>query len=108
MTVDMFSCAEHILDWFHITMRLPVLGQYAKGLAHHDEKEAQDVSRQRTCSCRRAHGHQELCRRSDGPSHVPGKSRLPHIILRLSGSLGPRCHAGTSHSARRASRIGPR
>ncbi len=24
--------AEHLLDWFHITMRLTVLGQYAKGL----------------------------------------------------------------------------
>ena len=25
--------AEHILDWFHVTMRLTVLGQMAKGLA---------------------------------------------------------------------------
>jgi hypothetical protein len=24
--------AQHVLDWFHITMRLTVLGQYAKGL----------------------------------------------------------------------------
>ena len=24
--------AEHLLDWFHVTMRLTVLGQYAKGL----------------------------------------------------------------------------
>ena len=24
--------AEHYLDWFHITMRLTVMGQYAKGL----------------------------------------------------------------------------
>ncbi|MBV9749922.1 MAG: ISKra4 family transposase, partial [Acetobacteraceae bacterium] len=29
--------AEHVLDWFHITMRLTVLGQYARGVAHHDE-----------------------------------------------------------------------
>ena len=28
--------AEHFLDWFHVTMRLIVLGQFAKGLAHHD------------------------------------------------------------------------
>ena len=33
-------CAEHYLDWFHVTMRLTVLGQYAKGLAHHDAEEA--------------------------------------------------------------------
>jgi Adenylate and Guanylate cyclase catalytic domain len=26
-----------VLDWFHITMRLTVLEQYARGVAHHDE-----------------------------------------------------------------------
>jgi hypothetical protein len=31
--------AEHVLDWFHIAMRLTVLEQYARGVAHHDEKE---------------------------------------------------------------------
>ena len=29
--------SEHVLDWFHITMRLTVLQQYARGVAHHDE-----------------------------------------------------------------------
>jgi hypothetical protein len=30
--VDGFSpCTEHYLDWFHVTMPLTVLGQYAKG-----------------------------------------------------------------------------
>jgi hypothetical protein len=24
--------AEHYLDWFHVAMRLTVMGQYAKGL----------------------------------------------------------------------------
>jgi hypothetical protein len=33
-------CAEHYLDWFHITMRLTVLSQYTKGLAHHNPVEA--------------------------------------------------------------------
>jgi hypothetical protein len=28
--------SEHVLDWFHITMRLTVLCQYARGVAHHD------------------------------------------------------------------------
>lgn len=42
--VDGFSpCAEHYLDWFHITMPLTVLGQYAKGLAHHNAAEAEDI-----------------------------------------------------------------
>ncbi len=31
--------AEHVLDWFHIAMRLTVLEQYARGVAHHDEEE---------------------------------------------------------------------
>ncbi|MGI9486226.1 MAG: ISKra4 family transposase, partial [Geminicoccaceae bacterium] len=39
----MSPCAEHILDWFHIAMRLTVLGQYAKGLKHHDLKEAEEA-----------------------------------------------------------------
>ncbi len=28
--------AEHLLDWFHITMRITVLGRYLKGVKHHD------------------------------------------------------------------------
>ncbi len=31
--------AEHVLDWFHVTMRLTVLSQYARGVARHDEAE---------------------------------------------------------------------
>jgi hypothetical protein len=31
--------AEHVLDWFHIAMRLTVLEQYARGVAHHDEEQ---------------------------------------------------------------------
>jgi hypothetical protein len=38
MAVAMSPRAEHLLDWFHITMRLTVLGQYAKGLVHHNPK----------------------------------------------------------------------
>lgn len=40
---DMSPCAEHILDWFHITMRLTVMRQYAKGLAHYNESEAVEL-----------------------------------------------------------------
>ena len=39
----MSPCAEHILDWFHVAMRLTVLSQYAKGLAQHSPKEAGDA-----------------------------------------------------------------
>jgi len=33
--------AEHVLDWFHIAMRLTVLDQYARGVAHHDADEGE-------------------------------------------------------------------
>lgn len=32
-------CGEHVLDWFHIAMRLTVLGQYARGVAVLDQAE---------------------------------------------------------------------
>jgi hypothetical protein len=44
--VEGFSpCTEHYLDWFHITMPLTVLGQYAKGLAHHHAEEAEAIEK---------------------------------------------------------------
>jgi hypothetical protein len=30
-------CSEHVLDWFHITMRITVLRQFAQGLVHRDK-----------------------------------------------------------------------
>ena len=38
--------AEHVLDWFHIAMRLTVLEQYARGVAHHNEKEGARLLRE--------------------------------------------------------------
>lgn len=35
--------SEHVLDWFHITMRVTVLEQYARGVAHHDEAAGQHL-----------------------------------------------------------------
>jgi hypothetical protein len=35
--------AEHILDWFHVSMRLTVLDQYAKGLVHCDAKLGEEI-----------------------------------------------------------------
>jgi hypothetical protein len=35
--------AEHVLDWFHLTMRITVLDQYAKGIARLDEKLSEEI-----------------------------------------------------------------
>jgi hypothetical protein len=40
MVSNMSPCSEHFLDWFHIAMRFTVLGQFVKGLAHHEPQEA--------------------------------------------------------------------
>lgn len=45
MARHMAPASEHILDWFHITMRITVMQQYVKGLAHHNEKEAETLAR---------------------------------------------------------------
>jgi hypothetical protein len=37
---DLPAGTEHVLDWFHVAMRMTVLGQYAKGLAHYNPLEA--------------------------------------------------------------------
>ena len=36
-------CGEHVLDWFHIAMRITVLRQYLRGLAHHEEEAATEL-----------------------------------------------------------------
>jgi hypothetical protein len=45
MALHMAPASEHILDWFHITMRLTVMQQYVKGLAHHNEEDAEKLAR---------------------------------------------------------------
>jgi len=45
MARHMAPASEHILDWFHITMRITVMQQYVKGLAHHNPDEAENLSR---------------------------------------------------------------
>ena len=37
---DLPAGSEHVLDWFHVAMRLTGLGQYARGLAHYNPLEA--------------------------------------------------------------------
>ena len=41
----MAPASEHLLDWFHITMRITVMRQYVKGLSHHNPEEGQAVDR---------------------------------------------------------------
>lgn len=43
---DMAPVSEHLLDWFHITIRITVMAQYVKGLAHHNPDEAEAAARQ--------------------------------------------------------------
>jgi hypothetical protein len=45
MARHMAPASEHILDWFHITMRITVMQQYVKGLAHHNPAEAEAIAR---------------------------------------------------------------
>lgn len=37
--------SEHILDWFHITMRLTVLGQCAKGVTNIDAEQGESITK---------------------------------------------------------------
>ena len=41
----MAPASEHLLDWFHITMRITVMRQYVKGLSHHNPGEGQAADR---------------------------------------------------------------
>jgi len=41
---DMAPASEHILDWFHITMRITVMQQYVKGLCHPNPDEGSDLA----------------------------------------------------------------
>jgi hypothetical protein len=43
---QLYPESEHVLDWFHITMRLTVLNQFAKGLQHSDPEIGARVRKQ--------------------------------------------------------------
>ena len=40
----MYPESEHVLDWFHITMRMTVLSQFAKGLVHSDPTAGKEMT----------------------------------------------------------------
>jgi len=46
LTERISPCSEHVLDWFHITMRITVLGQFAKGVAQHDEAAGAQLTKE--------------------------------------------------------------
>ena len=45
LTRDMAPAGEHLLDWFHITMRITVMGQYVKGLSHPNPDDGAQLGR---------------------------------------------------------------
>ena len=45
LALEMAPVSEYILDWFHITMRITVMGQYAKGLINHNQDEGRKIAR---------------------------------------------------------------
>ncbi len=45
LTQMISPCSEHVLDWFHITMKITVLGQFVKGLAHCDEEAGAEYAK---------------------------------------------------------------
>jgi hypothetical protein len=42
LTEGISRCSEHVLDWFHITMRITVLRQFARGVCHTTRKPGTD------------------------------------------------------------------
>ena len=45
MALYMAPASEHLLDWFHITMRITVMRQYVKGLRHSNSDDADAADR---------------------------------------------------------------
>ena len=45
MALYMAPTSEHLLDWFHITMRITVMRQYVKGLRHSNPDDADAADR---------------------------------------------------------------
>lgn len=41
----MYPESEHVLDWFHITLRITVLNQFAKGLVKSDPEQGEEIKK---------------------------------------------------------------
>ena len=44
LAVDMSPSAKHLLDWFHLSMRMHILSRYTDGLRHHDPKKTVELT----------------------------------------------------------------
>lgn len=52
--------SEHVLDWYHVTMRMTVLNQFAKGLIHSDPDTGKEIKKQlESCKWYLWHGNVE-------------------------------------------------
>lgn len=49
LQLEMSPHATHMLDWFHVTMRLTVLDQYGKGLVHCDAVLGKEIREKIEC-----------------------------------------------------------
>jgi hypothetical protein len=45
LTERISPCSEHVLDWFHITMKITVLSQFAKGVSQIDEDSGAQLTK---------------------------------------------------------------
>ena len=75
MAQYMAPTSEHLLDWFHITMRITVMRQYVKGLSHHDPNGGEAADR----LLRRIKGYLW-----NGNLH-DGRSAVTELVLDLEG-----------------------
>ena len=91
--------AEHYLDWFHITMRVTVMGQYAKGLDTTQENRQEILKSLESVKHYLWHGNVARARDRIEDIHCFLDNEEPH---------GCRCHRRkrTSHVGSSAS-LGP-
>jgi hypothetical protein len=107
---DLPAGSEHQLDWFHVAMRLTVLSQYAKGLAHHNPLEATALQhRLERIKWRLWHGDaDEALTRAEQlaadvaalDSGYPGLARLIKAAAGLVTYIGNNAGAITDYAAR--------
>jgi hypothetical protein len=107
---DLPAGSEHHLDWFHVAMRLTVLGQYAKGLTHYNPLEAAALQdRLERIKWRLWHGDADeaLSRARELADDVaalasgyPGLTRLVKATAGLATYIGNNIAAITDYAAR--------
>jgi hypothetical protein len=107
---DLPTGSEHHLDWFHVAMRLNVLGQYARGLTHYNPLEAAALQdRLERIKWRLWHGDADeaLSRARELADDVaalasgyPGLTRLVKATAGLATYIGNNIAAITDYAAR--------